>query len=150
MKYRTINELDTFDFNGGLIADIEQGDRNFIFIIDNVTIKSTNNCNRDIMDMRTNQLQLTFKNAVIEKIIEEGYKVYDADSRLQEVIEDRIVEKKEYDELWVNFLNCSFYSISFTSEQCCQLEINTDFQTYSIQICCEKTITEWERFMTKD
>lgn len=151
MKYRVVNELETFDFNEGFIVDIEDGLGSLVFMIDNVTIKSGNPCNRDIMDMRTNQLKLTFKNAVIKSMVEEGYKLYDADNQLQEVVEDRVIDNDGYGEVFRSFIgSCYFDSIQELEPNEYHLNINTDYQTYSVIVKCEETLTEWDKFMRKE
>ena len=149
MKYKTINELKTFDFQEGFINDIEYSLGKLSFSVDNVTIKASNSCNRDIMDMRTNQLILTFQNVQIGQIVEEGYKLYDADNHLQEVVDDRIVNESEYNEVLKNLSNCYFHSIETTANQYV-LNIDTDFHTFSIRLQCEQTSAEWDKFMRKE
>ena len=149
MKYKTINELETFDFQESFINDIEYALGKLSFSLDNVTIKSSNSHNRDIADMRTNQLILTFQNVTIEQIVEEGYKLYDADNNLQEAVDDRIVNETEYNEVLKNLVNCYFYSIE-SSENQYTLNIDTDFHTFSIKLQCEQAVAEWDKFMRKE
>ena len=149
MKYKTINELETFDFQESFINDIEYALGKLSFSLDNVTIKSANSHNRDIADMRTNQLILTFQNVTIEQIVEEGYKLYDADNNLQESVDDHIINKSEYNEVLKNLVSCYFYSIE-SSENQYILNIDTDFHTFSIKLQCEQAVAEWDKFMRKE
>ena len=149
MKYKTTNELKTFDFQESFINDIEYALGKLSFSLDNVTIKSSNSHNRDIMDMRTNQLILTFQNVAIEEIVEEGYKLYDADNNLQEVVDDCIIDENEYPKILKDLSNCYFHSIE-TDEDKYILNIDTDFHTFSIKLHCEQASAEWDKFMRKD
>ena len=49
----------------------------FEIVFDNVTILPANSCNRDIREMRANELVLQISEPKIEALVEEGYKVYD-------------------------------------------------------------------------
>lgn len=149
MKYKTTNELETFDFQESFINDIEYALGKLSFSLDNVTIKASNSHNKDIIDMRTNQLILTFHNVTIEEIIEEGYKLYDADNHLQEIIDDCIINENEYGNVLKDLSNCYFHSIE-TFENKYTLNINTDFHTFSIKLQCEQASAEWDKFMRKD
>ena len=60
----------------------------FEMILDNVTILPQNSCNRDIREMRANELKLKIREPEITAFVEEGYKVYDADGNLKEKKED--------------------------------------------------------------
>ena len=57
MKYHTDNELQNFQFAGAYIAEMCVVNGIFEMILDNVTILPQNSCNRDIREMRTNELK---------------------------------------------------------------------------------------------
>ena len=75
MKYHTINELDHFCFKEAYIAQICAVNGMFEIVFDNVTILPENSCNRDIREMRANELVLKISEPKIEALVEEGYKV---------------------------------------------------------------------------
>ena len=78
MKYYTENELQNFRFEGAYIAETCAVNGIFEMILDNVTILPQNSCNRDIREMRANELKLKIREPEITAFVEEGYKVYDA------------------------------------------------------------------------
>ena len=84
MKYYTDNELQNFRFEGAYIAETCAVNGIFEMILDNVTILPQNSCNRDIREMRANELKLKIREPEITAFVEEGYKVYDADGNLKE------------------------------------------------------------------
>ena len=59
--------------------------------LDNVTIKANNEHNRDIQDMRANNVLVSFPDTSILTIIEEGYKLYDANNKLTETVADKTI-----------------------------------------------------------
>ena len=79
MKYYTENELQNFRFEGAYIAETCAVNGIFEMILDNVTILPQNSCNRDIREMRANELKLKIREPEITAFVEEGYKVFDAD-----------------------------------------------------------------------
>ena len=91
MKYHTINELDHFCFKEAYIAQICA-----VIVFDNVTILPENSCNRDIREMRANELVLKISEPKIEALVEEGYKVYDANGNLKQKNEDITIAPEAY------------------------------------------------------
>ena len=95
MKYYTENELQNFRFEGAYIAETCAVNGIFEMILDNVTILPQNSCNRDIREMRANELKLKIREPEITAFVEEGYKVYDADGNLKEKKEALELAQKE-------------------------------------------------------
>ena len=71
MKYHTINELDHFCFKEAYIAQICAVSGMFEIVFDNVTILPENSCNRDIREMRANELVLKISEPKIEALVED-------------------------------------------------------------------------------
>ena len=98
MKYYTENELQNFRFEGAYIAETCAVNGIFEMILDNVTILPQNSCNRDIREMRANELKLKIREPEITAFVEEGYKVYDADRNPKENKEEYTKYTYELDE----------------------------------------------------
>ena len=82
MKYTTTDELEHFSFTEAYIADVQVTGGFFHMTLSNVTILPENSCNRDIREMRANDLVLKIEEPVIRSLVREGYKVYDANGIL--------------------------------------------------------------------
>ena len=95
MKYTTTDELEHFSFTEAYIADVQVTGGFFHMTLSNVTILPENSCNRDIREMRANDLVLKIEEPVIRSLVREGYKVYDANGILMRTCEDEMVN--EYD-----------------------------------------------------
>ena len=65
MKYTTTDELEHFSFAEAYIADVQLAGGFFHMTLSNVTILPENSCNRDIREMRANDLVLKIKEPVI-------------------------------------------------------------------------------------
>ena len=123
----------------------------FQFTLDNVTIEPDNSKNRDIRQMRANELYVTIQDAEIERLVEEGYKVYNANGQLMEQYEDRDIASKNYNEILK----------SLTDGESCiyALEKKDDVYIFTIDASSERTyvlymkgtrdIEQWNRFLNK-
>ena len=69
MKYHTDNELQNFRFEGAYIAETCAVNGIFEMILDNVTILPQNSCNRDIREMRANELKLKIREPEITAFV---------------------------------------------------------------------------------
>ena len=111
MKYYTENELQNFRFEGAYIAETCAVNGIFEMILDNVTILPQNSCNRDIREMRANELKLKIREPEITAFVEEGYKVYDADGNLKEKKEDILIAAEDQAAKLKELEGCEIYSI---------------------------------------
>lgn len=149
MKYKTTNELSHFRFSESYIAEIRSMSNSFSMILDNVKILPENSCNRDIREMRTNQLLYSIQNASIMAFIEEGYNIYDADGKLQRQEHDRPLEEKEYAEAYKRLAGCCIYDIEKDGD-IYTISIDTEDHTFLIQVNGSGDMEEWDRFLNLD
>ena len=151
MKYQTTNEWNHFGFQEAYISEIQKVNGGFQFTLDNVTIEPDNSKNRDIRQMRANELYVTIQDAEIERLVEEGYKVYNANGQLMEQYEDRDIAPENYNEILK----------SLTDGESCiyALEKKDDVYIFTIDASSERTyvlymkgtrdIEHWNRFLNK-
>ena len=111
MSYRTVDEFKGFNFKDAHITSMERANGHFIAILDDVKILPDNSCNRDIREMRTNELELKLQDGVITEFILEGCKIYNADGILMEQKEDEAVPPSKYDEILKNMEDSYIYDI---------------------------------------
>lgn len=152
MKYQSIDALDEFSFGEAAIFDVDYCSSHLKLQLANVTILSSNTHNRDIMDMRTNDLILTFEDPEIVSIIEEGYKVYDANEVLIEEVPDKILSPEEYAALFSSLPEALIYSIEIFSKGHCVINIDSTEETngYRIELSFNHSVAEWDRFLKKE
>ena len=150
MKYKAINQLEQFQFSDASILDIDYHLTTLAFQLANVTIPASNPNNRDIRDMRTNDLILTFEGATIVNFVEEGYKLYDADNNLTDSVPDKSLTTASYEDTLKSFLDAPIYSIEIKEDNICIINIDADMHTFFIEISYEKCIIEWDRFLQKE
>lgn len=152
MKYQTIDSLDGFSFKEAAIFDVEYTSSHLKLQLANVTILSSNEHNRDIMDMRTNDLFLTFEKPMILLIIKEGYNVYDANEQLIEKVPDKIIPETDYASMIQSLPESSIYSIDILSKDHCVINIDTSDNraSYRIELTFQHSIVQWDRFLKKE
>ncbi|MCI8410773.1 MAG: hypothetical protein HFJ09_16175 [Lachnospiraceae bacterium] len=152
MKYQTVDSLEDFSFAQAAIFDTEYTSSHIRLQLANVTISSSNEHNRDIMDMRTNDLILTFESPMILSILKEGYKIYDANEQLIEEIPDKIISDDEYTSIIQSLPESFIYSIDILSKEHCVINIDTenDNTSYRIELMFQHSIVQWDRFLKKE
>ena len=134
MKYHTDNELQNFRFEGAYIAETCAVNGIFEMILDNVTILPQNSCNRDIREMRANELKLKIREPEITAFVEEGYILIAA--------EDQAAKLKELE-------GCEIYSIE-QEKGVYTVSIDTEDHTFMIKVSGSADTEEWDRFLSKD
>lgn len=149
MAYRTVNEIEHFDFSNGQIFQISYFSGQMIFQLGYVTILGSNSCNRDIRDMGTNELTLKIQKVSQVKVILEGYKLYDADGNLKSSCQDEVIPEDRYKEVFQELENSVIYELDYKEGKYC-FYIDTEERTYTIEVEGQDNIQEWERFMNKN
>lgn len=149
MNYRTTDELEHFNFSDAYIGDVQVTSGFFHIILDNVTILPENSCNRDIREMRANQLLLKIEGATIETVVEEGYKVYDANGKLMKICEDVRVEEKDYLSVVKSFVDGVIYSLEKKQGEYRFTIDGANERTYLLCVSGTSDVEEWDRFLNK-
>lgn len=156
MKYTTTNEFNQFEFEEAHISDIQIVEGRFYLLLDNVKILPDNSCNRDIRKMRTNELFFKVTNGTMTSLIEEGYKLYDANGKLTREIEDRKVVASEYKEITDEFIDGMVYEVEKTIlEDKNQVQYRfvidaANERTYTMIVLGDGDLEEWDRFLNLD
>ena len=151
MKFQTTNELEHFCFAESYIADIQKIGGCLRFTLDNVTILPENSRNRDVRQMRANGLLLHIRDAKVEDLIEEGYKVYDADGNLKEQFPDQPLASAQYNET-LNALSdgsCSVYALQKEGDRYRFALDGGNDRTYLLCVSGTGDFEEWDRFLNK-
>lgn len=151
MSYQATNEMNHFEFDEAQVGNIQVTEGMFHLVLDNVRILPENSCNRDIRTMRCNELLFKIENPAIREVVEEGYKLYDADGNLKQTLEDTRVAPEQYPGVWEVVLEGAVYS---AEKQECDGKYTYHFviggtneRTYSIQLEGTGETEEWERFL---
>lgn len=115
-------------------------------LLDNVKILESNSCNRDVRTMRTNGLTFRIAEAQILSVIEEGYRVYNADGILQREVADRTVEPEEYAKLCELLEGAVIYELK-KEDGIYRISIDGEEHAYTFLVKGSGDSEEWNRFM---
>lgn len=150
MKYTTKNELGHFNFSDAYIGDVQITSGFFHIVLDNVTILPENSCNRDIREMRANNLILKIEDFSVISVVEEGFKTYNADGRLIGTCEDVEIAPEEQIEVIKTFVDGVVYSL----EKCdIRYIFNIDAaneRSYVLTVEGSGDEENWDRFLNKE
>lgn len=149
MNYHTIDELNHFTFSEAYICDVQVTNGFFHMLLDNVTILPENSCNRDIREMRANNLLLKIVGGRIDAIVEEGYLVYDANGKVLKTLEDVEIEEVEYANTAKSFADGVIYSLQKNGSRYEFVIDAVNERTYQLVVTGEGDEEEWDRFINK-
>lgn len=149
MNYKTTNELLNFNFSEAVIGDIQAVSGFFHVVFDNVTIMPDNSCNRDIREMRANELVFKIENPEIKSFIKEGYKIYNADGKLMNQYEDTIIAEADYASTLKDLIEGIVYSLEKVNDVYI-FTIDTEESTYVLSVAGTTDTQEWDRFLNKE
>lgn len=149
MNYKTTNELLNFNFSEAVIGDIQAVSGFFHVVFDNVTIMPDNSCNRDIREMRANELVFKIENPEIKSFIKEGYKIYNADGKLMNQYEDTMIAEADYASILKGLIEGIVYSLEKVNDVYI-FTIDTEESTYVLSVAGTTDTQEWDRFLNKE
>ena len=104
--------------------------------------------------MGTNELTLQLQQVEIDRIIEEGYKLYDADGNFTKSVEDQELTPEEYPKWMEEMAGGAVYQIlrrPAEGELPYEYEIYLDAneRTYLAKVYAKHDVEVWERFMNR-
>lgn len=147
MKYKTTDELQNFSFTDAYIGDIQVTNGFFHMELDNVIILPENSCNCDIRKMRTNGLVLKLEDFEITSLVEEGYKVFDANGKPMNAVEDAVISEQEHFSVMKELTEGVIYSLEKKEDTYIFSIDASNERTYELKIRASHDFEEWERFL---
>ncbi len=154
MRFETKNNLRYFIFEEVTIMDIEVSASSVTLVMKGLIVKGNNPNNEECVDRFVDTANLRFVGGQISNVVKEGYKYYDANGNLLEEKPDEPVLLTDIDVLLKKCKEVALFDVVALSESDSGyvyqvgIDLNED-DTYWIDISCEQTIVEWERFMNK-
>lgn len=99
--------------------------------------------------MRANQLTLKLEEGRIVSVIEEGYKVYDANGNLKDTRDDKRIEVSEFAVVAKSLVGGVIYSLEKKENRYVFLIDGAEEGTYQLTVEADHDIEEWDRFLNK-
>lgn len=152
MKYKTVDEFDGFAFNEAHISDIQVTSGFFHMVLDNVRIAPHNSCNRDIREMRCNGLLFKITGGHVVSLIEDGYKVFDADGKPLREVDDRPIAESEIPEVCKTFVDGEIYCVCREEKENGETDYiwsidDVEGGSYTLTVAGTGDSQEWDRFL---
>lgn len=155
MKYKSVDELSTISFHDALIQKFEYDpnseEPSLSLELSGAIVKDGNSQNDFYADKYTDIMQVKFQNILLEKVLLEGHKYYDANDNLVEQIPDTEMEPQAYQEIFKKFPGSYiFYGGNPDSEKdLYQMIIDVNEDSYIISFRYERVVAYWDRFLNK-
>lgn len=158
MKYISTDELGTISLKDAHITEIKLDKDNgkLTMAVEGAVVKDGNSQNDFFADKYTDTMQIRFMNLIIEAILLEGHKYYDANEKLIEEVPDVPVSEHDYEKVINSFRDCYIFYGGIPKEnaqdnsKCCyQMIIDVEEDSYVVSLYYDKVIAEWEHFLNK-
>ena len=131
MSFHTTNELGHFRFQGAYLGEIQLTPGSFVLYLDNVIILPDNSTNRDIREMRCNNLELRI-----------------ADGNLMAQYEDTVVAPESYKDTFQHL--CETESVIYSIEKkdaLYTIAIDGEERTYTLEVSGTDNTESWDRYL---
>ena len=121
------------------------------FYVEGAVVKDNNSQNEYYTDKYADQMEIRFKNPVIEAVLLEGHKYYDANDNLVEEVPDQKLAEDEYEKIFGKFKeNYIFYGGKPEADKkCYQMIIDVDEDSSIVSFYYDKVIAGWNHFLNK-
>ena len=121
------------------------------FYVEGAVVKDNNSQNEYYTDKYADQMEIRFKNPVIEAVLLEGHKYYDANDNLVEEVPDQKLSEDEYEKIFGKFKeNYIFYGGKPEADKkCYQMIVDVDEDSYIVSFYYDKVIAGWNHFLNK-
>ena len=119
--------------------------------VEGAVVKDNNSQNEYYTDKYADQMEIRFKNPVIEAVLLEGHKYYDANDNLVEEVPDQKLAEDEYEKIFGKFKeNYIFYGGKPEADKkCYQMIVDVDEDSYIVSFYYDKVIAGWNHFLKK-
>lgn len=119
--------------------------------VEGAVVKDNNSQNEHYTDKYADQMEIRFKNPVIEAVLLEGHKYYDANDNLVEEVPDQKLAEDEYEKIFGKFKeNYIFYGGKPEADKkCYQMIVDVDEDSYIVSFYYDKVIAGWNHFLNK-
>lgn len=154
MKFKSINEFDTFQFKDAVIQSLKITEKQMILEVEGAVIKSNNSNNTRFEDMFCVLLNMQLDQFKLQRFVEQGYKRYDMEGRLTDEVPDRILDDAEQKAVLSSVQGVYLFRLERSQNQdgyelIFDIESDNDEEftkTYEIDFDFENSVAEWDRF----
>lgn len=153
MKYKSINELDCFQFHDAEIKKIQLVDNKMTWIASCINAMITNTQNSNAKDMCVENAIMVFENVAIEKLEFGAYTVHDSNHNLIKSVEATSAEPEEYADILSESTDsyCFIYGMDELTKidgekYCACFNIDGGAGNYYLTFTFSVSIVEWDNY----
>ena len=95
----------------------------------------------------TNGMLFKIEGAEIISVVEEGFNTYDADGNLQKTVEDREVEKEEYDKISDTLVDGTIFEVKLENGVYAFVIDGNNERTYELKVAGSGDYESWNLFI---
>lgn len=156
MKYKSVNELDTFSFRDCRICTFKISDNQILVEAEALIVKPENSQNTNFTESYAGPARLSFSNGKIISAVKDGYKYYNADDVLMEEVPDVKLSEGQIKELLEKIQGAYLYeatrqkegyllAVEFVDES----DFHTASDSYTMMVRADDIIIEWDFYMNR-
>lgn len=154
MKYKCVNNLDTFVFHDARVekSAYNPGVLEMEFL--GAVAKFNNPCNETMADRYIDNVTFRAKNPTITKFFLEGAKYYNADDVLEREVPDEDVTEDAYTETFRSLKDGYVFVLNEKKAEeegkiCFEAAVDVEDDTYWVEVVCDKVVLEWNNFQNR-
>lgn len=154
MKFRSVNEFETFSFKDAVLLSMKMGEDVLELEIEGAITNADNSQNARYQDMYIVMMQLKLKNFKMDRFVEQGFKQYDMEGKLLKTVPDRALDENQIKYISSKVNGCYIFNMgkqkdSDLYELVFDMEPDTDDEfekTYEVDFTFEGSTAEWDRY----
>lgn len=164
MSFKSVNELNQFIYDDSQITSAKYENNRLCFELEALIVGTRNSQNSNYTESYADTATMELTGAHIEEMLIEGYKLYDADDKLVEEVEDTIIAESEYasavkllKEGFLFSVDCirksedeNTYSFEIDMDTVDERGISNPYSvTYQIKVTFKQAVVSWERYLNR-
>lgn len=160
MVFESLNELEKFSFEDCQIKEVKFVGKDLIFTVEALIVLASNSQNSNYTDSYADETTIVLRNASVENMLEEGYRVYDADDKLLSETPDKEIDTEKALSMLPSFKEAFLFYAVKADEGIYEFEIDTGeldasgqtdpyLPTYLLKIKFSEVSVSWDRYLNR-
>jgi hypothetical protein len=145
MKYRSVNEIEKFEFHDSIIEKVLFRGNDMILNISYANVLTTNSQNHFSTDMCVNNINFIFKKYKIKKMIWKRVQRYDDNNELIEEILEEIILESQFCKTLEGIKNFNISYGQYKGKSIYVFEIIANRLLY-VELTSDEVIAEWDSY----
>lgn len=155
MKFRTVNEIDKFGYKDSYVIESAFTDDKVSFVVGALIVKANNSQNSNFTDSYASDATVTFEKATINKLVQCGYRRFDANDVLLEEIPDKDIPfaaldmPKLFNGSYFTKIECISEGMYVISIECAGDDPYVIDDEYELTLECGDVVIEWDKYLNR-